>query len=217
MVRWDERKKVRCGWSEQRSRWRIFSTSLKPSSTSSTRFSTPLHFSVPFSDLMRGGFLLKAVLFLLVSHAVILFCIYEFPGLAHQLEAFLPVNATLSAAMAAAAGMRPTFLTRTLVFSNPNHRAGKPCRRDTAHAYRVFIELQHNIRRSLDPYRISTKSIHSPARASATAASTAIPHLSTHCGVFERKREELPTRAKYLRLGTQQHRCTWATERVKPG
>ena len=132
---------------------------------------------------MRGGHLLRALLFLFLSHVVILFCVYEFPGLAQQLEIILP-NSTISTAMTAVAGTRPAIFTRSLLLSNPRYRAGKPCRKDTAHAYRVFLVLKQygaHMRRSPDPYQISSRSISSSARASSAAATaSAIPHISLH-------------------------------------
>ena len=125
---------------------------------------------------MRGGLLLRALLFVVISHAVILLCLYAFPDVVHS----------LAAAMTAVAGTRPAFFTRSLLLSNPHHRAGKPCRKDTAHAYRVFLVLKQygvNLRRSADPYQISSKSLHSSARAasaSATATASAVPHIALH-------------------------------------
>jgi protein phosphatase PTC7 len=153
-----------------------------------SHLSQQAHFNIDYSLtklFMRGGFLLRALLLLLISHAVILFCIYEFPDLARQLKASLPFNTSsfFSVAMTAVAGARPAFLTRTLLLSNPNHRAGKPCRRDTALAYPVFAVLKKNgasIRRSLDPYQISSKSMHTSSTRAASTASSAIPHISLH-------------------------------------
>ncbi|KIW87656.1 uncharacterized protein Z519_11630 [Cladophialophora bantiana CBS 173.52] len=94
--------------------------------------------------------------------------------------------------MSAAAGTvraAPAFLTRSLIFtpSHINHRAGKSSRHDPALAYRVFLDLQRNIRRGLDPYRFNTRSLcSSPRRAAAVPAPTpgmsnsAIPHISLH-------------------------------------
>ena len=110
--------------------------------------------------------------------------------------------------MTAVAGARPTFLTRTLLLSNPAHSAGKPLRVDITSAYSVFAVLKNhgaNIRRSRDAYTISSKSIHSSsARASATAAGSAmaagsaIPHISLHiaassCGKQNKFRPEEST------------------------
>ena len=134
---------------------------------------------------MRGETLFRALLFLLISHAVILICLYAFPDVVQHLEALLP-NSTLSAAMTAVAGARPAFFTRSLLLSNPNYRAGKPCRKDTAHAYRVFLVLKQygaNFRRSADPYQVSSKSFSSSARAAsatASASASAIPHIALH-------------------------------------
>ena len=159
------------------------------------------HLPLRSTVLMRGGFLLRALLVLLVSHAVILVCVYAFPDLVQHVEALLP-NSTLSAAMTAVAGTRPALFTRSLLLSNPNYRAGKPCRKDTAHAYRVFLVLKQygaNFRRSVDPYQISSRSIHSSARAASSAATaSAIPHISLHIaasssGKGQKFRAELST------------------------
>lgn len=80
----------------------------------------------------------------------------------------------------------PALLTRSLVFtpSHINHRAGKSSRQDTALAYRVFLDLRRNIRRSLAPYKTHAKTLHtSPCSAAAAATgspSSAIPHISLH-------------------------------------
>ncbi|EXJ87115.1 hypothetical protein A1O3_04073 [Capronia epimyces CBS 606.96] len=80
----------------------------------------------------------------------------------------------------------PAFLTRSLVFtpSHIHHRAGKTSRQDPALAYRIFLDLHRNIRRSLDPYKTHARAMHSSPRtaASATRATSpsAIPHISLH-------------------------------------
>ncbi|EXJ88321.1 hypothetical protein A1O1_05251 [Capronia coronata CBS 617.96] len=79
----------------------------------------------------------------------------------------------------------PAFLTRSLVFtpSHINYRAGKSSRRDPALAYRVFLDLHRNIRRSLNPYKThARRSLHSSARSasSTSSSSSAIPHISLH-------------------------------------
>ncbi len=132
---------------------------------------------------MRGRLLLRALLFLFISHGVILLGLYAFPDVVQHLEALLP-NSTIAAVMTVVAGTRPALFTRSLLLSNPNHRAGKLCRKDTAHAYRVFVVLKQygaNFRRSADPYQVSSKSFHSSARAASAAATpSAIPHIALH-------------------------------------
>jgi protein phosphatase PTC7 len=137
---------------------------------------------------MRSGFFLRAIVFVLISHAIILLCIYVRPSLIQDFESLLPFNTSLSAllpaAMTAVAGARPAFLTRSFLLSNPKNRAGKPCHQHTALAYSVFSVLKKNgasFHRSTDPYRVSTRSIHSSsAHSSTAAASSAIPHISLH-------------------------------------
>lgn len=93
---------------------------------------------------------------------------------------------TISATMTSAAPVRtPTFLTRSLVFtpSHVNNRAGKSSRQDPALAYRVFLDLRRNIRRSLDPYKPHARTLHSSPRsvaAAASASASAIPHITLH-------------------------------------
>src|SRR5882757_1318289 len=81
----------------------------------------------------------------------------------------------------------PALFTRSLIFtpSHINHRAGKSSRQDPALAYRVFLDLHRNIRRSLEPYKPHARSVHSSPRsavASSAAAPShsAIPHISLH-------------------------------------
>ncbi|KAJ4575521.1 Protein phosphatase 2C 7 [Exophiala dermatitidis] len=81
----------------------------------------------------------------------------------------------------------PAFLTRSLAFTHPqiNHRAGKSSLPDTAFAYHSVPELHQNIRRSLDPYQVHMRKMHSSPRTGATAAggkaaTSAIPHISLH-------------------------------------
>jgi hypothetical protein len=69
---------------------------------------------------MPNNLLVRALIFLFFSHAVILFSIYAFPDYVSPIEAILPINTTaLSAAMTAAVGARPALLTRSLLLSNP--------------------------------------------------------------------------------------------------
>ena len=76
----------------------------------------------------------------------------------------------------------PQFLSRswTVTPSYINHRAGKASRKDTALAYRVFLDLHQNIRRSLSPYKMQTKSFSSTSRTASGRAASAIPHISLH-------------------------------------
>lgn len=148
---------------------------------------------------MHGGFLLKAVLFLLLSHAVILICVYEYPGIVQQLEAFLPVNATLSAAMTAVASLRPAFLTRSLLLSNPNTRAGNslslrysPCllRRD-----------RYPIKRSTQPRSLSRCFEINAFLSSGFRHHGSYEHptyLPAYRGFIEWEGEEVPPGFKYL-------------------
>jgi protein phosphatase PTC7 len=139
---------------------------------------------------MQAASLLRSLLFLLLSHVLIFVILYNFPNLLASIEGQLPasLNGTLTAAMSVAvAGARnpSALLTRSLIFSNPSYRAGKPRRHDPARAYRFFLDHLSSIRRSLDPYKVATSSTRSfsssSARSSATAAaSSAIPHISLH-------------------------------------
>lgn len=81
----------------------------------------------------------------------------------------------------------PIFFTRSLIFtpSHINHRAGKSSRQDPALAYRVFLDLRRNIRRSLDPYKFAStgRSFHSSpcsAASSVPPSHSTIPHISLH-------------------------------------
>lgn len=139
---------------------------------------------------MTGGTrpIIRSLIILLLSHVLIFFVLYHNPALTQAIEGFLPpaLNGTLSLAMSAAvAGVRrPTaFLTRSIILSNPQHRAGKPIRKDIARTYRVFTELSSSIRRSRDPYKIATstsRSFSSSSRASASATAKSLPPMSLH-------------------------------------
>ncbi len=131
---------------------------------------------------MRSGLIARSLLFLVISHVIILLGLYAFPELPQLIQAQLPLpfNTTFAAAMTAVAGRAPAFLTRSFTFSNPNYRAGKSRRKDTALAYRVFLDLHQNIRRSIDPYKVSSRHLSSSARSSPAGSSSAIPHISLH-------------------------------------
>ena len=133
---------------------------------------------------MRLQLYWRSLLFLLFSHVIIIAAVFLFPGLTQDLLAYLPFNTTaVPAAMSAAvASARPAFLSRSITLSSPSYRAGKPQRKEVARAYRVFLDptIQRSIRRSLDPYRVSTRSLSSSARAAQSQASSAIPHISLH-------------------------------------
>ena len=135
---------------------------------------------------MHSTLLLRSLFILLISHVVIFLTLYHYPAVLHSIEAVLPpaLNGTLTAAMSAAVGhmRRPTaFLTRHIILSQPQHRAGKPIIINITRAYTVLADLSANIRRSQTPYKIATSGIHSSARASASAAAaSAAPHVGLH-------------------------------------
>ncbi|KPI44915.1 uncharacterized protein AB675_2602 [Cyphellophora attinorum] len=152
---------------------------------------------------MLRNILLRSLALILISHVVIFLILYTYPSLTTTIESHplfpAALNGTLSAAMSAAVLTikRPTaFLTRQIILSNPQYRAGKPCRLDIARAYNIFSELSASIRRSPTPYKTS-RSYSSSSTQGAT--SSKLPPLSLHISASSSgKRDEFhPAQATF--------------------
>ena len=91
--------------------------------------------------------------------------------------------------MATAAGVRaaPAFLTRPLIFTPPqlSHRTSKYSLSRVNPAYLAFPDLQRNVRRLQDPFKLAVRPVHSSSRRTSAQNQTmqpksAIPHISLY-------------------------------------